>query len=117
MNIKNLFIERDTNSHQAKIPTKSGKLYLSIVAGEHLYSTPRELVKDGSYSQVEIAIFNLETNNWASYNEVKPIFPIIGEGEYRNEDYDDLAINPDNPQNAVFGYIDVNQIKKCLEVL
>jgi hypothetical protein len=111
--MKNLFITRDANgykSHQAKIPTKSGKLFLSVVAGPGLYSSPKEYRKNCDYTEVEVAIFNAETNNWASFNEVKPVFSIIGMGEYYEGDND-------NPQNAVFGHIDITLIPACIEVL
>lgn len=114
--LSNFFVKRGEGRHsswQAKVPTKSGKLILSIVAGEHLYSEPREFLEDPSgYTNVEIGIFNAETGNWASYNEVKPAFDHILVGEYISSDEDDNA-----PQNAVFPYVRVEQIIKAINVL
>lgn len=114
MKIKNLFVKRGQGEYasvQAQIPTKSGKLYLSLVAGQGLYSTPRKYLVDRDYAEVEVAVFNMETNSWASYNEVKPIFDIIGKGEYEYSD------ESDDPKCAVFGYVDIELIEKCLEIL
>ena len=113
MNILNLLRSRDERSYQAYIPTKSGKLIMSVVGGEGLYSSPREKVKTEEYTKLELAIFNMETNQWASYNEVKAIFELIGEGEYY--DLEDESNN--EPRCAVFGYIEVEQINKVWEML
>ena len=113
MNILNLLRSRDNKSYQAYIPTKSGKLIMSVVAGEGLYSSPREKVKTEEYIELELAIFNMETDNWASYNEVKPIFELIGKGEY----YDLGEEKNNNPSSAVFGYIEVDKINKVWEML
>ena len=114
--LSNFFVKRGegrNSSWQAKVPTKSGKLILSIVAGEHLYSEPRQFLEDPSgYTNVEIGIFNAETGNWASYNEVKPAFDHILVGEYIASDEDD-----DAPQNAVFPYVRVEQIINAINVL
>lgn len=114
--LSNFLVKRDQgelSSWQAKIPTKSGKLILSIVAGTYLYSEPRKFLEDPSeYTQVEIAIFNAETGDWASYNEVKPAFDYILTGEYVSSDEDD-----DAPQNAVFPYVRVEQIINAINVL
>lgn len=113
MNIDNLF----TNHHNgggfiAKIPTKSGKLILSIVAGKYYYSTPREDLSNVSeYSKFEIAIFNSETNEWASYNEAKPVLDIVkSTGEY----YTDMEA--DKPQCAVLDWVEKELIIKAIEL-
>ena len=111
MNILNLLRERDTFSYQAWIPTKSGKLIMSVVAGNGLYSSPREKVKPNEYTLLEVAFFNAETNKWASYNEVKEAFSIIGEGEYR------YAEETNEPTNAVFGYVEVEKVNQVWEML
>ena len=113
MNILNLLRSRDERSYQAYIPTKSGKLIMSVVAGEGLYSSPRKKVKTEEYTKLELAIFNMETNQWASYNEVKPILELIGEGEY----YDLGEKSNNKPSCAVFGYIEVEKINKVWEML
>ena len=46
MNILNLLRSRDEVSVQAYIPTKSGKLIMSVVGGEGLYSSPRKKNKN-----------------------------------------------------------------------
>jgi len=113
MNILNLLRSRDERSYQAYIPTKSGKLIMSVVGGEGLYSSPREKVKTEEYTELELAVFNMETNKWASYNEVKPIFELIGKGEY----YDLGEEENNNPSCAVFGYIEVEKLNKVWEML
>lgn len=113
MNILNLLISRDDRSYQAYIPTKSGKLIMSVVAGKGLYSSPREKVETEEYTKLELAIFNMETNNWASYNEVKHIFELIGNGNY----YDLGEERNDEPSCAVFGHIEVDKINKVWEML
>jgi hypothetical protein len=106
--MKNLFITRNgfDKSHQAKIPTKSGKFYLSVVAGPHQYSNPRDYVEDCNYTEVELAIFTTE-NEWASKEQASPVFPIIGKGEYEFE----------YGNSAVFAYVPIELIEKCIEVL
>ena len=113
MNILNLLRSRDEISYQAYIPTKSGKLIMSVVGGERLYSSPREKVETEEYTTLELAIFNMETEQWASYNEVKPIFELIGEGGY----YDLGEEDNNNPRCAVFGYIEVEKLNKVWEML
>lgn len=113
MNILKLLRSRDEVSVQAYIPTKSGKLIMSVVGGRGLYSSPREKVKTEEYTDLELAIFNMETGQWASYNEVKPIFGLIGEGEY----YDLGEEGNNNPSCAVFGYIEVEKLNKVWEML
>ena len=113
MNILNLLRDRDEVSVQAYIPTKSGKLIMSVVGGERLYSSPREKVKTEEYTKLELAVFNMKTGQWASYNEVKPIFELIGEGEY----YDLGEESNDEPICAVFGYIEVEKLNKVWEML
>ena len=113
MNINYLF----KNHHNgggfiAKIPTKSGKLILSIVAGEYYYSTPREDLSNVSeYSKFEVAIFNSETNKWASYNEAKPVLDIVeSTGEY------EIDIDGDESQCAVLGWVEKELIIKAIEL-
>lgn len=119
MNILEQLKKRNEKSYQALADTKSGNLYLSVVAGEHLYSEPREFMPSSSdYSEVELAIFNKKTNEWASWNEVKDIFPIIGNGEYTDVNYsDDTPKDLDASQCAVFGYVDINLINQVWELL
>lgn len=108
--MKNLFIKRnilDNSSWQAKILCKSGKFYLSVIAGPYQYSTPREFLDDPDYSEVEIAIFRNSDNDWASKEEASPVFPIIGEGEY--------SYNYGN--TAVFPYVPIDLVLKCTELL
>lgn len=113
MKVINFLRSRDERSYQAYIPTKSGKLIMSVVCGEGLYSSPREKVKDKKeYTEVEIAFFNADTENWASYNEVKEAFPIIGEGEYY---YSDEEL--DEPRCAVFSYVEVEKVNQVWEIL
>ena len=45
MDILKLLIDRDEVSVQAYIPTKSGKLIMSVVGGRGLYSSPRKKVE------------------------------------------------------------------------
>lgn len=113
MNILNLLRSRDEVSVQAYIPTKSGRLIMSVVGGEGLYSLPREKVKTEEYTKLELAVFNMETEKWASYNEVKHIFELIGEGEY----YDLGEEDSNNPCSAVFSYIEVEKLNKVWEML
>lgn len=113
MNILNLLKSRDERSVQAYIPTKSGKLIMSVVGGEGLYSSPREKVETEEYTELELAVFNMKTEQWASYNQVKHIFELIGEGEY----YDLGEEDNDNPCCAVFGYIEVEKLNKVWEML
>lgn len=111
MNIANFLRSRDEHSHQAWIPTKSGKLIMSVVCGQYLYSSPREKVEPNEYTEVEVAFFNAETLNWASYNEVKEAFPIIGEGEYYEGD------DNQQPISGVFGYVEVEKVNLVWEIL
>lgn len=112
MNILNLLCSRDDKRYQAYIPTKSGKLILSVVAGEGLYSSPRAKVKTEEYTELELAVFNMETKEWASYNEVKPIFELIGKGEYVSDEESN-----DKPSCSVFAYIEVERLNKVWEML
>ena len=104
--MKSLFILDGNHCHRAKILTRSGKFYLSVVAGPGFYSSPRKFVKDCSYEEVEIAIFTIE-GDWATKEQASPVFPIIGEGEY----------NGSTEIPAVFGYVPVELVLKCAEVL
>lgn len=113
MNILKLLGDRNEASVQAYIPTKSGKLIMSVVGGEGMYSSPREIVKTEEYTKLELAVFNMETGQWASYNEVKPIFNLIGEGEY----YDSGEEDNNNPSCSVFGYVEVEKLNKVWEML
>ena len=109
--MKHLFVVRGAvnhKSHQAKIPTKSGKFYLSVVAGNSLYSSPEEFVEDCSYDEVEVAIFTTE-GKWATKEQASPVFPIIGEGEY--------AYWEEDSKTAVFGYVPIELIPACIEAL
>ena len=111
MNILNLLRSRDERSYQAWLPTKSGKLIMSVVCGQGLYSSPREKVKPNEYTSVEVAFFNAETLKWASYNEVKEAFPIIGEGEYA------YAEEYNQPISGVFGYVEVEKVNQVWEIM
>ena len=104
--MKSLFIPENNYCHRAKILTRSGKFYLSVVAGPGFYSSPRKFVKDCSYKEVEIAIFTIE-GDWATKEQASPVFPIIGEGEY----------NGSTEIHAVFGYVPIELVLKCAEVL
>jgi hypothetical protein len=117
MKILNYLKKRDDRSYQAFIPSKSGKFSLSIVAGEGLYSTPRKKADTiEEYTHVELAIFNADTENWASYNEVEKIFPIIGNGEYYiNETDEDEDLN--RPRSCVFGWVEVDKLNQVWETL
>lgn len=112
MNVNKLLIFRfDRESYQAKIPTKSGNFVLSIVAGEHLYCTPRESMREPNYTEVELAIFD-KNGNWASYNQAKPAFEILGTtGEYSGTG------NSDEPQSSVFGWVPVDKIENLINTL
>lgn len=112
-NVLNLLIQLDENKYGATIPCKSGKFHISMIAGKHAYSNPRELVNPLDYTHVEIAIFN-EKDEWASFNAVKPLFDIIGQGEYYESD--DPAEN-DEPSAYVFGYIPVEKIWDVVNAL
>ena len=112
MKVTNFLRSRDEYSHQAWIPTKSGKLIMSVVCGQGLYSSPREKVKDTEeYTAVEVTFFNAETLKWASYNEVKEAFPIIGEGEYA------YAEEYNQPISGVFSYVEVEKVNLVWEML
>ena len=104
--MKSLFIPEGNYCHRAKILTRSGKFYLSVVAGPGFYSSPREFVKDCSYEEVEIAIFTIE-GDWATGEQASPVFPIIGGGEYTGTP----------GESAVFGYVPIELVLKCAEVL
>lgn len=109
--MKNLFVTRGSGnymSHQAKIPTKSGNFYLSIVAGLSAYSSPREFRENCDYTTVEVAIFTTN-NEWATKEQASPVFPIIGEGEY--------SCGDENLTTAVFGYVPIELISACIEAL
>ena len=113
MNIDNLFTSHQNGGgFTARITTKSGKLILSIVAGEYYYSTPRECLNNVSeYNKFEIAIFNSETNEWASYNEAKPVLDIVeSTGEY------EIDIDGDESQCAVLGWVEKELIIKAIEL-
>ncbi len=127
MNILNFLRKQDSgncNSYQAWIPSKSGKLILSVVCGDYLYSQPREFVPVEEYKELEVAIFNAETKDWASYNEASAAFEILGQGEYTKEEYDysedeakTIPMDLNKPQCSVFGYIPVEDINKAWELL
>ena len=104
--MKSLFIPGSDYCHRAKILTRSGKFYLSVVAGPGFYSSPRKFVKDCSYKEVEIAIFTIE-GDWATKEQASPVFPIIGKGEYTGTP----------GEFAVFGYVPIDLVLKCAEVL
>jgi len=118
MKINNLIRKESERTLQAWIPTKSGKLIMSIVCGESLYCTPRQSnLKAEEYSEFEVAIFDGETGDWASYNQVKPVFDLLGKGEYYEKDWDNNPKDLDKPQNAVFGYIPREAIEKAWKLL
>lgn len=101
---KSSLVSFETRSWQAKIPSKSGKFMFSIVAGESLYSRPRQFMEQPNYSEMEVGIFSTERNNWATYEEVKPVFPAIGEGEAESG-------------QPVFPYVDVKKIVEAIDLL
>ena len=110
--MKNLFVVRGSDnyrSHQAKIPTKSGNFYLSVVAGNGSYSNPIEFSDNADYTEVEVAIFTKD-GEWATKEQASPVFPIIGEGEY-------AYWNKLNQETAVFAYVSINLIPACIEAL
>jgi len=114
LNLKPLFVLRDEGSkyasYQAKFLSKSGKFLFSVIAGEHQYSSPREFLEDREYEEVEVAIFNAETGDWATKEEASPVFPFIGEGEYS-------CWEDSGSCTAVFPYIPVADLEKAWEAL
>ena len=126
MNILNLLRPDQSMRHnygfKALIPSKSGKMNISVICGESIYSNPREnLENPKDYKTLEIALFNAETMNWASYNEASPVFAIIGNGEYCQFEWDDnneeIERDLNVPQSAVFAYVTVEDISKVWETL
>jgi hypothetical protein len=111
MDIKKLMTKRSISGWQAKCFVLNNTLIMSVVAGNNLYSIPRENLEDPiGYTHCEVAFFNADTGDGASYNEVKPLFDILEDkGEY-DED------NADESQRAVFGYIPISNINKVLEL-
>lgn len=88
----------------ARIPTKSRKYYISIVAGDWLYSEPREALDIPNYTAFEIAIFHadgvLHNLNWATFEVEEILKPIFGEIE-----------------EVVIGYATQEQIWACVDAL
>lgn len=88
----------------ARIPTKSRKYYISIVAGDWLYSEPREALDIPKYTEFEIAIFHadgvLEKLNWATGEVEEILKSIFGEIE-----------------DSVIGYATQEQIWACVDAL
>lgn len=127
MNILSKLEERrDGNSYSAMIPTKSGKFELSVIAGLHLYSTPRTFTDKMNYSSVEVVVMKSDSNDWASYNDLGPYFRVSHKrGEYSDEifcdkenDYrkrTDEELN--KPQISVFGYMDLSEVSLMIESL
>jgi len=107
----NLFEEKPHGGYQAKIQSKSGEFMLSVIAGLDSYSQPRADIDDPAfYSMVEVAVFTKD-GEWASLEQVKPLFPIIGMGEYEYVD-DSISSN-----KCVWGYVDISLIDACVEAL
>lgn len=104
MNIKEHFVG-DGRLHRAKIKSKSGKFTFSIIAGEFAYSEPRTFVPDKDYEEVEIAVFD-ENEAWATREQVKCLFPIIGEGEYVNGD-----------GHNIFPYVPIELVEQAINAL
>lgn len=96
---------------QAFIPTKSGKLKLSIVAGRFYYSTPREDFETVEpYYAFEVAAFNTDGTEWADWDSINDagLFDIIGYGEHPETKEEGRShIN-------VFGYIGTDDIITAL---
>jgi hypothetical protein len=117
MNVLNLLVKREYGGFQALIPTKSGKFTVSMVAGYGLYSHPRtdDVESVTEFTEVELAIFR-EDGQWASFDDVKPIFDIIGHGEYYDTSED--AENQNHlPSMSVFGYIPVSKVEDVINAL
>ena len=107
MNIK---FEKFGDRYCSKFPTKSGKLKLSIIAGEYCYSTPRSEEKDSStYTEVELAIFD-KTNRWASKAQLQEVFKILGtEGEHATNE------SLESRRADVIGWVPIEKIKEIWE--
>jgi len=94
--------------------TKSGKFMISAQGSESNYSSPRADAKAEDYTTLEVAIFNAETRNWATREELAETdaFDILGYGEYGSPE--DLA-DPDSfylGGNGVFGWVPIEDIKE-----
>jgi hypothetical protein len=95
--------------------TKSGKFMISAQGSEANYSTPRsECSKPSDYTALEVAIFNAETRNWATREELAETdaFDILGYGEYGSpadlKDPDAFYLGG----NGVFGWVPIEDIKE-----
>ena len=119
MNFTNLLTKHPLNNGvMAQFLSKSGNIKFSVIGGEHFYSTPRENVSREEFTEFEVALFDANTNNWASYNQAKPVFEIFNsKGEYQTIDFEDNPIDLNKSQNAVFGYIPKEAIEKAWEIL
>ena len=100
------------HGYHAKVVTKSGNLLLSIIAGAYFYSEPREDLDNSSeYTAVELAIFDVKTNTWATKKQMAPAFTIIGQGEH---EYNSSLTEP---SNGVWGWVPVEKIAELYEAL
>jgi hypothetical protein len=108
-----IYSYRDTyGGKNIRLESKSGQYFLSIVMGEHYYSTPRENIDLENYFAIELAIFTKD-DLWATKKELrdKGVFDIIGMGEHEyQEDENENAAN-------LFGYVPVELIFKVYAAL
>ena len=95
--------------------TKSGKFMISAQGSAMNYCSPRkDCQKAEHYKSLEVAIFNAETRNWATREELAETdtFDILGYGEYGSPaeiaDEESFYLG----SNGVFGWVPIEDIKE-----
>ncbi len=102
--LKNCFVPVSDTRRFSRIPTKSGRFILSLVAGASYYCTPREDGLD-DYEAVELGILDAH-GNWANCEDLTGAFKILeqmGECEYGGQ--------------PVFGWVSWEKIAELYENL
>lgn len=99
MDINKLLVLNFLKNYSARIPCKSGEFYISITAGEGLYSRPAEKMENPDYKMFEIAILTKD-DEWATDEQKAVLKPIFGEIE-----------------EVVIGYATQEQIWACVDAL
>jgi hypothetical protein len=95
--------------------TKSGKFMISAQGSSMNYSSPRKgCDKPEDYKSLEIAIFNADTREWATREELAETdaFDILGYGVYGSPS--DIASEDSFylGSNGVFGWVSIADIRE-----
>lgn len=99
MDINKLLVLNFLKNYSANIPCKSGEFYISITAGEVLYSRPAEKMENPDYKMFEIAIFTKD--GIEATDEQKSILnPILGK-----------------PRDVIYGWVTQEEIWACVNAL